>query len=97
MKKRKVKILKNDNVLFHGKFIDLPIKEAYIIAKSVELFDDEDPCIIHQSYVIKEFGDQLLTLFEVNKVETILGKEFEKELAFLDYIDIQNLIFELEG
>ena len=97
MKKKKLKILRNEKVIFQGKFIDLPIKETCIINKSIELFDDEDPCIIHQSYVIKEFADQLKTLFKVHKTNTILGKEYAKELSFLDYMDVQDLIFELEG
>lgn len=97
MKKLKLKIHRNDKTIFYGKFIDLPIREINIINKSIELFDDEDPCIIHQSYVIKEFADQLKTLFKINNTTTILGKEYQKELSFLDYMDIQDLIFELEG
>lgn len=97
MKKNKVRIVRNEKELFNGKFIDLPIKEKYIIDKSIELFDDEDPCIIHQSYVIKEFADQLFTLFKINESNTILGIEHTEELAFLDYTDIQELVFELMG
>ena len=97
MKKKKLKILRNEKVIFQGKFIDLPIKETCIINKSIELFDDEDPCIIHQSYVIKEYADQLLTLFKRNDANTILGKDYVKELEFLDYEEIEQLIFELQG
>lgn len=97
MKKKKIRIVRNGKELFNGKFIDLPIKELYIINKSVELFDDEDPCIIHQSYVIKEYADQLLTLFKIHDTNTILGLKYEQELAFIDYTDIQDLVFELVG
>lgn len=32
----------------------LPLKEEKIIEKSMELFNDPEPCIIHKSYVIKK-------------------------------------------
>ena len=81
-KKKTLKILRNDKAIFNGKFIDLPIKEAYLISKSIELFDDEDPCIIHQSYVIKEYADQLFTLFKMHETNTIIGKpgKFNQEV-----------------
>ena len=96
-KKKKLKITRNEKTIFHGKFIDLPIKETYIIEKSIELFDEEDPCIIHQSYVIKEFADHLITLFKLNDTTLLLGQEIQKEIEFLDYTDIENLTFVLEG
>ena len=96
-KKKRLRILRNEKEIFNGKFIDLPIKETFIINKSVELFDDEDPCIIHQSYVIKEFADQLLTIFKLNEETIISGKEHGKELAFIDYTNVEELTFELMG
>jgi len=96
-KKKTLKILRNDKAIFNGKFIDLPIKEAYLISKSIELFDDEDPCIIHQSYVIKEYADQLFTLFKMHETNTIIGNTYADELAFIDYTDIKELVFELVG
>lgn len=96
-KKKRLRILRNEKEIFNGKFIDLPIKETFIINKSVELFDDEDPCIIHQSYVIKEFADQLLTIFKLNEETIISGKEHGEELAFIDYTNVEELTFELMG
>ena len=95
--KHKVRVLKNDKELYFGKPLDLPIKDKYIIQKSIELFDDENPCIIHQSYVVKEYSDSLLELFIVNDTKTVLGKEYHKELEFLDYNDLDELTFELVG
>ena len=97
MKKRKLKITRNDEILFEKKFIDLPIKEEFIIKKSIELFDDEDPCIIHQSYVVKEYADSVLELFKKNDSNIILGKDFLNELEFLNYNNINELTFELLG
>ncbi len=95
--KHKIKVTKRDKELYFGKPIDLPIRDEFIIKKSVELFDDEDPCIIHQSYVVKEFSDSLIELFIMNETTTIHGKDYIEELAFLDYNNLQELSFELVG
>jgi hypothetical protein len=36
------------------KLNSLPLKEEKIIEKSVELFNDPEPCIIHRSFAIKK-------------------------------------------
>lgn len=95
--KYKIKVTRNNNELYFGKPIDLPIKESYIIKKSIELFDDENPCIIHQSYVVKEYIDSMLELFPENDPKTISGSDYVKELSFLDYININELNIELVG
>lgn len=99
MKKRKmtIKITKDTNTLFEGKLIDLPLKDAYIIKKSIELFDDEDPCIIHKSYVAKGFSDSLLTLFEENSKSILNGIDFTEEFNPIDFMEISRLVFELKG
>ena len=48
-----VKITKKGKIIYEGNILDIPIKEEAIIKKSIEVFGDEDPCIIHQSFVIK--------------------------------------------
>ena len=62
--KQPVKLYNENNVLFEGRISDIPIRHEAIIAKSVELFDDEDPCVIHQSYVIKNYVDDILMRFD---------------------------------
>lgn len=65
-------ILYNDTtVLFEGRISDIPILEQSIIQRSVELFDDEDPCVIHQSYVIKDYVDSILMAFESQATDTL--------------------------
>lgn len=44
----------DETVIYSGPILDMPIKEEYIIKKSIDIFDDEDPCIIHKSYAIKK-------------------------------------------
>lgn len=91
--KQKVFIFRNGEEIFKGKALNLPIKEEYLIKKSIELFDDEDPCIIHQSYVVKEFVNEFLELFK-SDVE-INGKNYANKLLFLDFKKIEELVFKI--
>lgn len=94
--KRKIRILKEDRTIYYGKLIELPVKEDAMIQKSIELFDDEDPCIIHQSYVQKEFADVVKFLLDHNN-NKILGKDFLEDLYFLDVSNIQDITIITEG
>lgn len=57
---KRITVTLNNQVLFRGNILDVPIKDEWIIQKSLELFADDDPCIIHKSYCIKHFADELL-------------------------------------
>ena len=95
--KQFITIIKNEKILYEGRISDIPIKEKYIISKSVELFDDDDPCIIHQSYVIKEYVDQLLSVFKCVKKSEIEVKNHLDELSFLDFMELDKLVINLKG
>ena len=41
-------------VIFQGRITSLPLKEEKVIKKSMEMFNDSDPCIIHKTYVMKK-------------------------------------------
>jgi hypothetical protein len=86
--KQKVKVFENDKQIYKGRLIELPIKEQYIIKKSIELFDDEDPCIIHQSFVYKEYASQILDLLNESPEKTLYLKDHEEELSFINYKDL---------
>jgi hypothetical protein len=93
--KQRVKLHNETSVLFEGRISDVPIKPDAIVEKSIELFGDDDPCVIHQSYVIKSYADQLLERFQHDKTHQIhLSKH--GDLAFLDVPD-GNWILELLG
>ncbi len=94
--KQQITITKNNKVLFDGKVANMPIKTEYIVKKSVELFDDEDPCIIHQSYVVKEYVDVLLNILKNNN-KTIEVKDFLVELDYIDYTELGKLTISLKG
>lgn len=89
--KQKISITRNENEIFNGKVAGVAIKQEYIIKKSIELFDDEDPCIIHQSYVVKEYVDILLNVLQLNDEKIINVQDHIKELDFLDYSNLQEL------
>lgn len=94
--KQYIIITKNDKTLYDGRISDIPLKEEYIVKKSVELFDDDDPCIIHQSYVIKEYVDHLLNVFKSLDNKKIEAKNHLEELSFLDYTELEKLVISLK-
>lgn len=89
--KQKVKVFENDKQIYKGRLIELPIKKEYIIKKSIELFDDEDPCIIHQSFVYKEYASQILDLLNKTEDKTLFLKDHKEELSFIDYKDLNTI------
>ena len=95
--KQVVKIIKNNKEIFNGKIASIPIKKEYIVKKSIELFDDDDPCIIHQSYVVKEFVDILLDIKKDNNLDEIHVNNFLEVLDFIDYTELEKLIIIIEG
>jgi len=55
-KKGYLKIVKNNGkVVFEGPLSDLPLKEDYIISKSIELYNEKEPCIIYRTHIMKKF------------------------------------------
>lgn len=46
--------------VYKGTVLDLPFKEPLIVNKSIEVFDDEDPCVIHRSFVTKKIAEEFL-------------------------------------
>ncbi len=90
-------IIKKDNeIIFQGKILDIPIKNEYIIKKSIEVFDDDDPCIIHKSYVVKQLVDELLTITNLKVKKELNLSPYKEQLAFLDF-SVDNCIIRYEG
>ncbi len=98
-KKKKINIIitdSNEQILYSGRAINIKIKEDSIIEKSIELFDDEEPCIIHQSYIVKEYANLLIELLEQQSDKTLYCKDHLEELSFLDYQDLENVVITLK-
>lgn len=93
--KQKIQIKENNTIIFHGRIADIPIKESAIINKSIALFDDDDPCIIHQSYVIKEYVDILLNLLK--STNPLAVKDHITTLSYLDLQQPHHCTIILEG
>ena len=65
MEKLKIKLLDLDgNELFYGKASLLKLDEKIIIGLSIKYFDDDSPCFIHKSAVMKKIFCQIEIFFE---------------------------------
>ena len=93
--KEQIIVKRGDYILYDGNILNLPLKDEFITALSIELFDDDDPCIIHQSYVVKELVTKLLELFEKENYKTIHAIDFKEEFAVVDFTDISSLTSQL--
>ena len=93
--KEKVIIKRFDNVLYEGNLLDIPIKEKEIIKKSIELFGDEDPCVVHMSFVVKELVTDLLDLFKKNNTDLLKITDHLDVLSFINFDDFSNITVEL--
>lgn len=94
--KKNVKVTKNNILLYEGKLIDLPIKDEYITQKSIDLFDDDDPCIIHKSYVLKGFADEMITLFKTHNTTILKGDQHLEFFSCVDFTEPSKLVFEIK-
>ncbi|MCR5557232.1 MAG: hypothetical protein K6F75_06705 [Butyrivibrio sp.] len=50
-KKRYLTVTHNEALIYDGFWSDLPFTEEIIINKSIEFFDDKEPCAIHRGAV----------------------------------------------
>ena len=90
-----IKDYKN-NVIYKGKVLNLPIKKESIKAKCIELFNDDDPCIIHESYAISKFADEFINAFNFTSQENVSLKGFAYALDFIDIPNLGDLFITLE-
>lgn len=86
--KQKILIESNGKKLYKGNIMNIPVKKSYIIDKSIELFDDDDPCIIHTSFVVKHYAEDLINIFNNENTDTLHGKDYKQSL---DFLDVDNL------
>lgn len=94
--KERVVVKREDYILYDGNVLDLPLKDKYITELSIKIFDDDDPCIIHQSYVIKELVSQILDVFKAQGKSILHASDFMNEFDVVDFTDISSLTFELK-
>lgn len=77
-----------DGVLYSGKWTDIPLAEEWILKKSVEFFDDADPCYIHRNAVrvrlvaeLEKMKNDKKQLLEIMSAWTGLGEIKECEFS----------------
>ena len=56
---RNIEVRLDESVLFSGELMDLPLKDEWIIKKSIEFFNDPEPCFIHRSAVTIRLLDEI--------------------------------------
>ena len=88
---KKIEILEDGSRLFKGNVMNMPIKKDAVIEGSIELFDDDDPCIIHQSYVIKKFVEKMSDYASELDTSVIKGQDAKDILTFLDVNDVEKI------
>ena len=71
------------------------IDKKNIIEKSIETFGDEDPCVIHMSFCVKELVTELLDIFEESDTTLLNVSEHVDELSFLNFEDLSSITIEL--
>ncbi|MFP4178257.1 MAG: hypothetical protein ACLFTZ_05805 [Acholeplasmataceae bacterium] len=94
--KQRIVIHRNDRTIFKGKPLRMPIKEEAIIKKSAELFNDPDPCIIHQSYARQKIVDRIMALFPKKSSKNIPLKDYHDQLDELDVEDLEDCLIDIE-
>ncbi|MFW6319078.1 MAG: hypothetical protein ACOC1L_02725 [Bacillota bacterium] len=78
-------VIKNDKkTLFKGNIMNMPVKKDAIIKESIELFDDDDPCIIHTSFIVKKFAERINTLYNSSEKSIIVVNDYPQLQEFLD-------------
>ncbi len=93
--KEKIRITKAGVPVYEGKILNVPMKKSYLKTRSIEMFDDDDPCIIHQSYIVKEFSDQIIEALKKSINHTILYTDYKSLFEVLDREDVMELQIEL--
>lgn len=80
-------------VILEKKVTSLPLREETVIAKSIEFFNDPEPCMIHRSAVMKRL------YIEINDFLSNALQSEEKQLAWISmptfiksYINVPNVV-----
>lgn len=99
MKAGTIKITAADgSAIFCGLITELPLKEDYIISKSIERFNESEPCIIYRTSIAKKFYIQLfdkLKYFKENNITNIICSDISEFFNNID-LDIKGAVVHIE-
>lgn len=71
---------------------EIPIKEEAIIKKSLDFFDDPEPCYIHRGAVIMRLNEEIMeTLGDYKEQEKVEASLLPAEV--IGYIDLPKISF----
>lgn len=94
--KGKIVIFHQDgHIIYEGKGLDVPITTDAIRQKSIDLFRDADPCIIHQSYAIQHLIKPLMDYLKRDHKYAIQDLPFD--CHFIDLPDIDTCTIMKKG
>ncbi len=95
---KKVKILDSqDKVVFKGPLSSLKFKTESIKKTSIELFNDDNPCIIHESYAIEQLASQAAQqLLSLNQNRLLIDEALIQLLSTMELEKYRNHTLELE-
>ncbi|MDG0889156.1 hypothetical protein P5915_07155 [Acholeplasma manati] len=95
---KKVKILDSqDKVVFKGPLSSLKFKTESIKKTSIELFNDDNPCIIHESYAIEQLANQAAQqLLSLNQNRLLIDEALIQLLSTMELEKYRNHTLELE-
>jgi hypothetical protein len=71
---------KNGEKLMDKKLTSLPLKEEFIIQKSIEWFDDPEPCMIHRSAVMNKIYTRIGEYIKEQKVNELLWNDLPESI-----------------
>lgn len=89
-------VIRNDReTLFKGSIMNMPVKKEALIKESIELFDDDDPCIIHTSFIVKKFAERINDVYDPTTKSVILIKDHPSLKDFLNITVDETTVIEV--
>ena len=83
--------------VFKGTLSSLKFKTTAIKRVALELFNDDNPCIIHESYAVEHLASKVeKTLLLMHKTEIILDDSLIQQMEDLDLSSYKNHTLVLE-
>jgi len=90
MKIKRVRVYDlNQKEIYKGPLLGLSYEKKAIIDTCILLFDDDSPCIIHESYAIQTLADEVEKILLEREEHTLI-----MDMALLNTLPMLNKIYE---
>lgn len=80
---------KNKSVIKRTSILKLPIKDKIIIDKTIEMFNEDEPCIIYKTAAINQIGMEILKALE-NKIDYAVFKKKDLPEIIGNIVDLND-------